>query len=776
MANTSEQENALENSLNRTETGQRFATVRFKTGRKRLPKNHKEALAKRLKKRTYRDASGEVSEIPNWQIRIFHRGSESWFDLGSANKAVAVEKALEITTHIQAHGWDAALATYKPGKAAQAQSVATVGDFLAAIQATATARPKTVNDYAKAFRAIAADIAKIDGGKLKYDYRTGGREKWLAKVHAVKMASITPDKVQAWKIGFLKRAGTDPVKLRAARISVNSLMRQAKSLFAPKLLAFVNRAMLPEKLPFDGVKFEPRQSMKYRSDFDIEAIIQTACGGGDALPDEQRKIFLLAVMAGLRRNEIDKLEWSAFRWNEGVIRIQATKFFTPKSEDSSGDVDIDPELMAVFRGYHARATGAFVVESEVQPKPGAAYTHYRCERIFTALTKWLRAHGVSGNRPLHTLRKEYGSQICAKFGIYAASHALRHGDIAITSQHYLDSRKRVTVGLGGLLANVPDNVVEGAAFSAVKEASSKVKAKRIGGEMSEDNLAPELDEDAARLKDAEEETYLTDFSGRILECDYGGGRYGIVTLRDGRQIKFCRRRGHSGEIVTTYGSNDERFWDNATLIHTVYKTLKTRWDCFPTPSVSDVKEEERARIMREKHKGAATSGGHLQEYWKGAGVPEMYEAVLDVKMAFNTAAWVAENPKMAVGLGSQPDPHDEAKRRLSAAVKQGGIMENDDGREYTKDGVIFSLLLEAIRTGNPRKVQILAKCIEAAHSLPKTEKPISNVAYAVRKAARKVRSIPTLDNVVRELRRMHKASAKNHTTDTLRGQGFGWIL
>jgi hypothetical protein len=37
------------------------------------------------------------------------------------------------------------------------------------------------------------------------------------------------------------------------------------------------------------------------------------------------------------------------------------------------------------------------------------------------------------------------SQLCAKYGIYAASRALRHADIAITAQHYVDQKERVTV-------------------------------------------------------------------------------------------------------------------------------------------------------------------------------------------------------------------------------------------------------------------------------------------------------------------------------------------
>jgi integrase len=54
---------------------------------------------------------------------------------------------------------------------------------------------------------------------------------------------------------------------------------------------------------------------------------------------------------------------------------------------------------------------------------------------------------------LHTLRKEFGSIIAAEHGIYAASRLLRHADITTTAQYYLDKKKRVTSGLGGLLTD-----------------------------------------------------------------------------------------------------------------------------------------------------------------------------------------------------------------------------------------------------------------------------------------------------------------------------------
>ena len=272
-------------------------------------------------------------------------------------------------------------------------------------------------------------------------------------MNRIKLRDITPDKLQKWKVEFLRRASNNPAQRRSASISVNSLLRQAKSLFAPGILKFVKLDI--SSSPFEGVQFEPRQSMRYQSSFHLGKLIRDAQG---ELPSEQFKIFLLAIMAGLRRNEIDKLEWNAFDWRRHVISIRATAYFSPKSADSTGDVEVDPEVMELFRGYQATASGNFVIESRVSPRPDAAYSHYRCQRDFEALNNWLKAHGIESKQPLHTLRKEYGSQVCAQHGIYAASRALRHADIAITSQHYLDRRESARAGLGRFLSR-PSNVI-----------------------------------------------------------------------------------------------------------------------------------------------------------------------------------------------------------------------------------------------------------------------------------------------------------------------------
>jgi hypothetical protein len=110
---------------------------------------------------------------------------------------------------------------------------------------------------------------------------------------------------------------------------------------------------------------------------------------------EQLKVYLLASMAGLRREEIDSLQWKAFRWDDKLIRIQRTRYFQPKSNHSIGDVDVDDEFLALFRGFRAKARNDedFVVISDVRPKPGAAYFHYRCDATMDKLASWLRSKG-----------------------------------------------------------------------------------------------------------------------------------------------------------------------------------------------------------------------------------------------------------------------------------------------------------------------------------------------------------------------------------------------
>lgn len=294
---------------------------------------------------------GKTSATVNYSARFQHLGRRETITLGTPNRAAAAARAREIYLHLIAHGWDETIAKYRPGMIPPAMQAETVGEFLDRVKATATIRERTIEDYCRNFRRIVAGIFDLDGGRQKFDYQKGGRDQWLSRIHGIKLADVTPERVHKWKIDYLKKAESDPASRRAARITVNSTIRIAKALFTPARLRFV-RLDLPFETPFDGIEFEARQSMRYRSSFDMEALVRAATRELDI---EELKAFLLAGLAGLRRNEIDNLQWTAFHWDRAVLRVDVTEHLETKSEDSIGEVDLEPEMLAMFRNFHANS-------------------------------------------------------------------------------------------------------------------------------------------------------------------------------------------------------------------------------------------------------------------------------------------------------------------------------------------------------------------------------------------------------------------------------------
>jgi hypothetical protein len=78
------------------------------------------------------------------------------------------------------------------------------------VRRTADLIPKTFEDYARAFRKIVADIAGVDTGNRKYDYRGGGYQEWVEKIYKVKLASLTPKAVPEMEARFSGRSRARP--------------------------------------------------------------------------------------------------------------------------------------------------------------------------------------------------------------------------------------------------------------------------------------------------------------------------------------------------------------------------------------------------------------------------------------------------------------------------------------------------------------------------------------------------------------------------------------
>jgi integrase len=197
----------------------------------------------------------------------------------------------------------------------------------------------------------------------------------------------------------------------------------------------------PNPKPFDGVLVEQLRN-PYRSSINPAELISKAMTDLRLAEPEAFKIFLLSLMAGLRRNEVDKLQWSSIDWHRNTITVELHETFSGKNRASEATVPVDPRVLKMLAGFKPSDGAGFVIQSKVQPKPDAiSYSHYRANRHFQTLIQWLRANRVAGHCPIHTLRKECGRMVTESRGIYAASKQLRHRDITTTARYYADDRR-----------------------------------------------------------------------------------------------------------------------------------------------------------------------------------------------------------------------------------------------------------------------------------------------------------------------------------------------
>lgn len=421
---------------------------------------------------------GERRTARHYAVRIAYLKRRHTFTLGTANKDTAAKTAATIFESLQRQGWDETLAKYAPTHAAK--KPATVGELIREAEACSSVSPDTLADYTRAFRSIVADVEGItsvvpitrgkrvldsESGKhrivklkttkdVRFDYVTEAGKAWRERVDSVPLSRITSAKVQKWKLAYVRaNGGEDLEQERRAKNSANSKLRQAKALFSKNVLPHVRESLvLPDTLPFEGLAFFPRQSMRYVSKVNAPSLIRSAVDDLAESDPEAFKIFLLGLMAGLRANEIDSLLWRQIDFDAMTITIEATPYFKPKAETSLGVVGLEPETAELLRGYRARASGEFFIESKHPHRSRLKHRGRRAKEAFSGLYAWLKGHGVTAAKPLHELRKEFGSLVCERGGLYAASRALRHADVAITAAHYLDEKERTTVGLGQFLA------------------------------------------------------------------------------------------------------------------------------------------------------------------------------------------------------------------------------------------------------------------------------------------------------------------------------------
>jgi integrase len=437
---------------------ERAAESRSATKKKessKLPKTHKDYWGSRVFKPAY-TVNGVRKESSLYCIRHQYTGRRELFTLDTAIKGDAGLKALQIWMSLRTVGWDETLRAFKPRATFVPPQFATLDDYFKFLEAHGLRSGAELKRNLSKCYTLLAGMFKMDRPKSRYDARKSGLKSWHEKIRRIRIGQLTADRVALFKAAYLKERNSNPLREIAAQHTLDSYLRAAKALFGPSIrkeLAALG-VTLPEPVPFATASFvsKGRSSFRYYSRMnphELTALAVTELSGDEII--EQLKIFLLALHLGLRRNEIDKLTWAQFDFAKRTLHVTHTEYIELKSQNSEGDMHLEPELADFFHELSKKAKGIFVISSKNAPRTATGYDHYRANKDFTALCAWLRSKEVKTQKPIHTLRKEFGRLITERLGIFAASLALRHSSVAVTSIFYADDRRPKYSGLGSSL-------------------------------------------------------------------------------------------------------------------------------------------------------------------------------------------------------------------------------------------------------------------------------------------------------------------------------------
>lgn len=403
----------------------------------------------RLKKRTSSGPDGGHSESPHWYIRLRIGGEDEWFNLDTANRDAAANRAREIYLVARANGLTRTVEKFKPSAMKRPERAKSIGEWIADVESLGRITNRsTLYGYATALRMIVARLKGIsDEEGSRFRRKSGIPNKWRDRVDAVPLDVLTPESIRLWQREYVKdrTQGRSSDQLVSVRRSANSFVRQARSLFAKPILRALGKPA--DFSPFRELEMLSTPSVRFMSKINFYTLIKKAKEELRAVDVEAYKAFLLASLAGLRKREIDGLEWRHVDLTDKKISLFESQFLSLKTPASRDTLSIDDELARELTTLKPGGDERFVLKS-TNAIGRIARGSYRCSEVFEKLYKWLRDQGINSNKPLHELRKELGSHLALKQGIYQASRYLRHTDISTTSKHYGAVNGTVTPGLG----------------------------------------------------------------------------------------------------------------------------------------------------------------------------------------------------------------------------------------------------------------------------------------------------------------------------------------
>lgn len=250
--------------------------------------------------------------------------------------------------------------------------------------------------------------------------------------------------LEKYKRETLKTAGTNKLAEDRAHITINSTIRQARSLFCKKLPdKFYAGLVLPNVPELRAVRLlkETRNGFSMPAPDLLKKIAAALPALKQADPNAYL-IYLLSFITGLRAGELSRARQ---HWIEDhvatkdgatttttLLRLQTEDDFRPKSKQE--------RLVPLSDAIHAE-----IKELMIPVLPGSGTPDYilrgtkteRCDQSFRRFNAWLINLGWDRLKKAHEFRKMFGSHVAHQAGLLAARNMLGHAQQATTDRYYV---------------------------------------------------------------------------------------------------------------------------------------------------------------------------------------------------------------------------------------------------------------------------------------------------------------------------------------------------
>ncbi len=358
-----------------------------------------------------------------WCVRVqadFQRKTKS---LETSVLSEAKERAPSIIAAILDRKWDQVREIVSP-RAREQMPLATIGEVFDVFQTADTgANPST---RARVVALVVNIVSRVHGFVDRHPLRQ-------AKVRMLPVSALNAELVQKF-IKDMQPAETRAGAVLTANTNINSMLRQARSIFSARMVRVYNERGL-NLGDFSGF-LEKREILKEPSHHYEPIPREMLRTMIEALPelkkDDERSwaIIAMALLLGMRRSEIMRArrEWLTQQRIPGQAEPAYVIAITNRDKDAA--IKSRPRALRVpdeLRDYFAKR-GEWLI-----PRRNETDIINAVHRV----NAWLRRYLPERTKALHELRKEFGSQIYAATGsLSAAAEAL--GDTLETARaHYL---------------------------------------------------------------------------------------------------------------------------------------------------------------------------------------------------------------------------------------------------------------------------------------------------------------------------------------------------